>query len=503
MQAKGMKKMQSNRLGGKSATAAAALAAAVVAFGLATSGVCETYLPGEGTIDVAVYQTTGLHGFREVLTSPFTPHAYTNRAPIDVDAAEVRGRFSWLGVSMTDSSCWLLSRLSVEKRRRLLEAVFSPRTGAGLRGIRLNIGSSDYATAIYSYDETPGDVEMRRFSVARDDNWVFPMVKAALEVNPDAFVFAAPWSPPGWMKTTGNFIDGHFKDGCEQAYANYLAAYVRECAKRGIAVRAVTAQNEAALSTHGTYPSCVFSAEQEATVAKLLAAKLTEERLPAKVWLWDWNYADIGDRLTRQLGEMGLSKVVSGIAWHSYSNGEEKMWALKKAYPDIPFYHTEMGPAKHDPRRNEQWWAGKVRRALENGCQSYTGWNLCLDPDGQPLVGPHLCMGLVTVDPETGDFTPSAQYNVFRHIAPFVREGAEVLRAEGDRDWMETLLFRNPDGEIVLVCAGNAGRGLEGRRWNEPRPKLYVRYAGENKYLPLPHGTWSVTTMVFRRRPAR
>lgn len=477
--------------------------AAVAALGLAPALFAETYLPGEGSVDVAVYQTTGLHGFREILTSPFTPHAYTNRAPIDVDAAEVRGRFSWLGVSMTDSSCWLLSRLSAEKRRRLLEAVFSPRTGAGLRGVRLNIGSSDYATAIYNYNETPGDVEMRRFSVARDDNWVFPMVKAAQEVNPDIFVFAAPWSPPGWMKTTGNFIDGHFKDGCEQAYANYLAAYVRECARRGIAVRAVTAQNEAALSTHGTYPSCVFSAEQEATVAKLLAAKLQAENLPAQVWLWDWNYADIGDRLTRQLGEMGLSKVVRGIAWHSYSDGEEKMRELKKAYPEIPFYHTEMGPAKHDPRRNEQWWAGKIRRAFENGCQSYTGWNLCLDPDGQPLVGPHLCMGLVTVDPETGDFTPSAQYNVFRHIGPFVREGAEVLRAEGDRDGMETLLFRNPDGEHVLVCVGNAGEGLKGRRWNEPRPKIYVRYAGENKYLPLPHGTWSVTTMVFRKRPAK
>lgn len=477
--------------------------AAVAALGLAPALFAETYLPGEGSVDVAVYQTTGLHGFREILTSPFTPHAYTNRAPIDVDAAEVRGRFSWLGVSMTDSSCWLLSRLSAEKRRRLLEAVFSPRTGAGLRGVRLNIGSSDYATAIYNYNETPGDVEMRNFSVARDDNWVFPMVKAAQEVNPDIFVFAAPWSPPGWMKTTGNFIDGHFKDGCEQAYANYLAAYVRECARRGIAVRAVTAQNEAALSTHGTYPSCVFSAEQEATVAKLLAAKLQAESLPAQVWLWDWNYADIGDRLTRQLGEMGLSKVVRGIAWHSYSDGEEKMRELKKAYPEIPFYHTEMGPAKHDPRRNEQWWAGKIRRAFENGCQSYTGWNLCLDPDGQPLVGPHLCMGLVTVDPETGDFTPSAQYNVFRHIGPFVREGAEVLRAEGDRDGMETLLFRNPDGEHVLVCVGNAGEGLKGRRWNEPRPKIYVRYAGENKYLPLPHGTWSVTTMVFRKRPAK
>ena len=459
-----------------------------------------TYLPGEGNFDVSVWQTTGERPFREILTSPFTPHAYTNRAPIDVDAAEVRGRFSWLGVSMTDASCYLLSRLQPEKRRALLEAVFSSEKGAGLKGVRLNVGSSDYATGIYNYDENDGDVEMKKFSVARDDHWVFPMVKEALAVRPDLFFFAAPWSPPGWMKTTGNFIDGHFRDGCEQAYANYLAAYVKACRDRGIAVKAVTAQNEAALSTRGTYPSCVFSAEQEATVAKLLAAKLRDEGLDASVWLWDWNYANAGDRLFRQLGELGLSSVISGIAWHSYSNGEEKMWALRKQYPGLSFYHTEQGPAKHDPNRNEQWWTGKLCRAFENGCQSFTGWNLCLDADGQPLVGPHLCMGLVTVDPETGDFTPSAQYNVFRHVGPFVKPGAEVLRADGDRDGMETLLFRNPDGAYVLVVACNAGRGITRESHNEPRPKLYVKCNGEYKHLPLPFGTWSVTTMVFRKK---
>lgn len=463
----------------------------------------ETYISGEGDFDVSVWQTTGEKAFREILTSPFTVHAYTNRAPIDVDAAEVRGRFSWLGVSMTDASCWLLSRLSPEKRRVLLEAVFSPTKGAGLRGVRLNIGASDYSTAIYNYNENAGDVEMTKFSVARDDNWVFPMVKEAMSVNPDLFIFAAPWSPPGWMKTTGNFIDGHFKDGCEEAYANYLTAYVRECAKRGIVVRAVTAQNEAALSTRGTYPSCIFSAEQEAAVAKLLAAKLKAQHPETVAWLWDWNYDGGNGRLVRQLDELGLRDVVGGIAFHSYNEKAAMMRAVKDRFPQIPFFHTEQGPAKHVSDRTEQWWLRRVAMALENGCESFTSWNLCLDADGQPLVGPHLCMGLVTVDPETGDFTPSAQYNVFRHIAPFVKSGAAVLRAEGDMDGMETLLFRNPDRSYVLVAACSEGRGLKGRKGsdgNEPRPKLYVKCGGEYKHLPLPFGTWSVTTMMFKKR---
>ena len=478
--------------------------AAIGALCVATcAAVAETYLPGEGNVAVAVYQTTGRHGFREILTTPFTPHLYTNRAPIDVDAAEVRGTYHWLGVSMTDASCWILSRLAPEKRRALLRAVFSPTNGAGLAAVRLNVGSSDYATALYTYDDTPGDVEMRDFSVARDDHWVFPMVKEALTVNPDIFLFAAEWSPPGWMKTTGSFVDGHFKDGMERALANYLTAYAKALRDRGLALGALSINNESGLSTRGTYPSCVFTPAQEAAVAKALARRLGEERLATKVWIWDWNYKGTAN-VDSELADPDLLKVVGGVAWHSYGAAPtDAFYALKSKYPQVPFYHTEQGPARHDPSRDEQFWCERLRNAFENGCEGFTGWNLCLDEDGAPLTGPHLCAGMLEVDLETGDFTPSAQYNLFRHVGPFVKPGAEVLRASGDRDGMSLLLFRNPGGEHVLVCACASGKGLSGRTGpdgHEPRPKLYVKYAGENKHLPLPFDTWSVTTMVFKRK---
>jgi len=173
---------------------------------------------------------------------------------------------------------------------------------------------------------------------------------------------------------------------------------------------------------------------------------------------------------------------------------------LRKLYPGIPFYHTEQGPALHDPSRTEKWWAIKLRNAFENGCETFTGWNLCLTPEGEPLTGPHLCMGLVTLDPETGDFTPSAQYNLFRHIGPFVKPGATVLRASGDVDDMAVLLFRNPGDEYVLVAVSD-GKGKPGRKVSgAPRPRLYIRYAGQDKELPMPYGYWSITTMVFQQK---
>lgn len=466
----------------------------------------ETFLAGEGGVAVDVFQTSGRREFRAIPTTPFSTHICTQREPLDIDAAEVRGHYRGLGVSMTDASCWLLSRLTSEKRRALLEAVFSPK-GAALGWVRLNIGASDYSTGLYTYDDWANDVEMRHFSVKRDDNWVFPMVKEALAINPGIVLFASPWSPPAWMKTSNTLTDGGFKDGCEEAMANYLVAYVKACRERGLDLKAVTVQNESAYSTKGCYPSCVYTDEQEAAVSRRFAAKAKDEGLSTKVWLWDWNTCEkeMPERLRHQLANDETRAAIGGVAWHSYGQCSANLEILKREYPEIPFYHTEMGPALGDSGtsgRTPKFWCGKVAEMLENGCETFTSWNLCLDAEGGPTTGPYHCAGFVEVDVETGTFTPSPQYHLFRHIGPFVKPGAEVLRVKGDRDGLGVLLFRNPDGAYVLVVAAGADGGVEHK--DEPdvkqRPRLYVKLGDEMKQLSLPPDTWSVTTMVFRRR---
>ena len=92
----------------------------------------------------------------------------------------------------------------------------------------------------------------------------------------------------------------------------------------------------------------------------------------------------------------------------------------------------------------------------------------------------------------------------FREIltSPFTVH-AYTNRAPIDVDAAEAILFRNPDGSCVLVAVCSEGRGLKDRKYAGPRPNLYVKCAGEYKHLPLPYGTWSVTTMVFRRKEVR
>lgn len=465
---------------------------ACVAACVAGAVLAGTYLPGEGGVSVRVWQTSGRHPFREVPNTPFSPHLYTDAAPLAVDAAKVVAPYLGIGVSMTDASAWLLSQLAPERRRAFLEHVFTPQ-GANLTALRLNIGASDYSTALYTYNDTPNDVEMRNFSVVRDDRWLFPMVREALALQPEMFLYASPWSPPGWMKDSGSFLDGNFKDGMEVALANYLVAYAKACRDRGLKLAAMTIQNEAGLSVKGAYPSCVMTGAQEARIARALNPRLRAAGLDTKVWIWDWHYKAVTNRILAQLADAATRAAVGGVAFHSYTPRPECLKDLRAAHPDLPLYHTEHGPALSDPSRTEAWWCRTIFGAMTNGCSLFTGWNLALTDDGQPLTGPHTCGGLLNLDVERGEWTESALFRVFRHIGPFVKRGARILQLPGFTDGAAVILFRNPNGEYVLVV-GHDGMRPKGAL---PRPRLRVRFGGQDLALPLPFGTWSLTTLVF------
>ena len=454
------------------------------------------FVAGEGGEELRLFQTTESKDFREIATSGFTVHPYPAVEALDVDSAKERHRFLALGASLTDASAWVLANMPKEKRERLLRELFTPE-GCNLGAVRLNIGASDYSTGLYSYDDTPGDVEMKDFSLARDDEFLVPMAKAAKAFRPDLYVFASPWSPPGWMKTSGLMIGGNLRDECMPALANYFVKYVQGYAERGIAIDAVTPQNETMCETGGQYPCCTYTAQQEGVfVRDFLAPAFRKAGISTRIWVHDHNPdMDAVKRIGEMMSMPGVADAVDGIAWHCYGAASEatNMPPVQAAHPKLRFFHTENGPHIVVNERSEWWWAAKVFGMLQNGCEMFTSWNLCLDELGTPATGSHLCCGFVTVDSEAHDVTYSPQYRLFRHIGPFVKRGARVMEVEGSRDGTRLILFRNPDGEYVLVvaCDGTLMRGIERRR-------LVVKYKGRYKTLPLPGAQWSVSTLVFK-----
>lgn len=454
------------------------------------------YVAAEAGETLELWQTTETRDFRQIATPGFTPHPYPAVEPLDIDAAKPLHEFLGLGASLTDASAWVLANMEPERRDGLLRKLFTPE-GCNLGVIRLNMGASDYSTGLYCYDDTPGDTRMRDFSLSRDDEFLVPMAKAVGAIRPDTFFFASPWSPPGWMKTSGLLVGGTLKDDCMPALANYFVKYIQGYAERGIEIGAVTTQNETMCDTRGQYPCCTYSAVQEGNfVRDHLAPAFRQAGLATKIWLHDHDPNLYG---IRRVGELlalpGVEEAADGVAWHCYCGPDEakNMAPLKAAHPGLGFYHTENGPHVVKTDRTEWWWAARVFEMIQNGCGLFTSWNLCLDELGTPATGAHLCGGFTVVDSETQEVAFSPQYRLFRHIGPFVRRGARVMEVAGSRDGTRTILFRNPDGEHVLVvaCDGTLVRDIQRRR-------LVVKYNGRYKTLPLPGGQWSVSTLVFK-----
>lgn len=449
----------------------------------------QSYVPREGEVKYTMLQTTESQEIHNVRTTPFTKHAYTYYETIDLDAAKPLHDYLGIGVSMTDASCWLLSQVDKDVCHNFFKKVFTTE-GYNLSIVRLNCGASDYATELYNYNDSKGDVEMKNFSVARDEAYMIPMIKSLKRYCPNLYIFSSIWSAPGWMKDSGAMCGGSLLDEHLPSFANYWAAYIKAYKERGIDIDAITIQNEPLTDQRGGCPATLISAEQEALLAsKYIPQAFKKVGVDTKIWIHDHNYMAY-ERVIELVKNKQVARAIDAIAWHPYNgNAPELMHEVRKYAPNIDMHLTERGPnlTKLD-EQDVKWWAETVFGALNNGCRSYSSWNLVLDADGQPNVGKHPCGGLFTIDIENGTFTESIQAKLFRQFGPYVYRGAKILSISQQKN-LRSIAFQNPNGDyVVCVVAKNIPN---------KRQSFQIKCRGEYKIVSLPLNTWSMTTLII------
>ncbi|MBE6640216.1 MAG: hypothetical protein E7619_01390 [Ruminococcaceae bacterium] len=363
-----------------------------------------------------------------------------------------------VGVALTASSCYLLAKMEANERRELLEKVFTPK-GLNLSVIRVSIASSDYSPELYSYDDVPFDTELKHFSVERDERYVIPMIKEALAVNPDLYVFASPWSPPGWMKTGGQLCGGHMRDKYVDCFADYVIKFIKAYGEHGIRIRAITPQNEPENHQFARMPACVWSPDTEAKYIISLKKKLKKNCLDTEIWIYDHNFSG-ADRVDWMLAEYPEAlDAADGFAFHYYGGNIEQTAYLAKKYPGMKLHFTEAGPRLYDNYSTDICkWAIMLCRAMKCGYSSFTGWNMMLDETGWPNIGPFGCGGLVTRNSQTGDITYSGQYRAFELIAKNITPKS-VIYPIVSHELAKGAMFEYPKTREVCegVCIDNGG----------------------------------------------
>lgn len=407
--------------------------------------------------------------------------------------------FMGFGVAITGSSCYELSTMEKDKREEFLKDIYG-KDGLNLSVARVSIGSSDYSAAVYTYCDTPNDTELKTFSIDEDREFIVPMIKEAIVQNPELKFLASPWSPPGWMKTGGLISHGYMRDKYLDCYTDYFVKFIKAYEKEGIKINAVTPQNEPESHQAGQSVACIWSPDTEAQFMIKLKEKFKQNNIDTKIWMYD--HCFIGwPRILWTLKEYPeLENCVDSVAFHYYEGGVELVDNIKREYPDMKWNFTEGGPRLYDNYETDYVkWSLIMARSLAHGCESFTGWNLLLDEDGGPNVGPFGCAGLATLNSQTGELTYSGQYKAFMHFSKFIKRGAKIYKAHLSEDYqcqsnfpnglgtpVDVIVAENPDNSRVVVMA------------NPNDYKRQIQYFYDNKWWYTDLGGKSVSTLVFK-----
>ncbi len=436
---------------------------------------------------VRAWRTTTGQMFQPIEPPQWAPWKEASPAAIHLDPATHYQAILGFGGAFTDASCYLFHRMAREDRKALLSDLFGSE-GLGFSVCRTCIGSSDYSTKMYSYDESSQpDLELKNFSIEHDRKWILPTLLEAGRINSNLFLFSSPWSPPGWMKPNGSMLGGNMDGRYMGPYAQYFINFLNAYSAAGVTIQAVTVQNEVDTDQDCRMPAAVWGQEYEIKfVKKFLAPALQKASLQTKIWILDHNY-DLWGRVVDELGDPDVYNAVDGVAWHGYFGTPDSMTRVHDTFPAKHAYWTEGGPDSFDkPGYGTNWakWSSTFTAILRNYARCIVSWNLLLDEKGKPNIGPFTAGGLVTLDSKTQKLSMSGQYRAFAHYSKTMQRGARIFASWGELPGIDHLAAENPDGSRVVVLTN---RGLDQR--------VQCILASRALNLALPPD--SVTTLVW------
>ena len=377
---------------------------------------------------------------------------------ITVNPSTTYQSMTGFGASFTDSSAWLVANSPL--RSQIMTKLFSPTNGIGLDFLRQPIGASDFSQSLFSYDDMPSgqtDPTLAHFSIAHDNAYILPVLQQALSLNPNVTVMATPWSPPGWMKSSGSMIGGSLNSGDYQVFADYLTKFVQAYDAAGVPISLITAQNEPEYSP-SNYPGSTFTAAQEASfIGNNLGPDLQKAGLSTKIIAYDHNWNDTTFPET-VLGNSTAGPYVAGVAWHCYAGDPSAQTTVHNAYPNKDTYFTECSGTQSANPANTfadslDWQTENlIIGATRNWAKTVATWNMALNPSGGPSMNCTTCTGVVTVDNSADTATYNAEYYVLGQASKFVKPGAVRIDSNtfGSGN-VEDVAFRNPDGSNALI----------------------------------------------------
>ncbi len=369
-------------------------------------------------------------------------------AAIQLNDRNAYQQIDGFGGCFNDLGWQALLALDAPDRERALQALFSPE-GANFTLGRAPIGANDFATGWYSYDETPGDYELKDFSIDHDRQTILPFMHAAMKYQPGLGVWSVPWSPPSWMKTSGSYKGGEMKDDAKTlaSYALYFSKYVRAYRKEGINLYAVMPQNEPKYNNN-VYPQAVWSGKlMDAFVRDYLAPRLKQDRVKVEIWQGTIVNETLDDFILPVLDDPKTNPLITGIAYQW--GGQQAMSATHERYPTKKMMQSETECNNGDDTWEQGLTTfGRIIDDMNHFSNSYFFWNIALNEESKSTWGWRQ-NSLLTVNRSTKQVHYNPEFYSMKHFSANVLPGAKRISVSGG-PFPLIAAFRNPLGTKVL-----------------------------------------------------
>ena len=380
--------------------------------------------------------------------------------------------FLGIGGAITDASAEVFAKLSSANQRELLNAYFG-KGGINYNIIRTSIHSADFGSGSHTYIEE-GDEKLSTFSIKKDKEFRIPMIKQALNlIGENAVFYASPWSPPAFMKSNKNMLQGgkllpEYYDN----WANYYVKFINAYEEDGIPVWGVTIQNEPMATQK--WESCIYSAEEERDFLKNHLGPIMENAGfgEKNIVVWDHNRDLITNRANTIFKDPDAAKYAWGIGFHWYetwTGGNPKfdnLALVQESYPDKKLLFTEGCNEEFHPLKYQHWpnaerYGHSMINDFNNGTVGWTDWNILLDENGGPNHVENFCFAPIHADVITDSLIYTPSYYYLGHFSKFITPGAKRISTSSSQSRLESTSWMNPSGEMITIVLNMSSDKLE------------------------------------------
>jgi len=382
-------------------------------------------------------------------------NTYNNYANIEIDDSQTYQTVDGFGFTLTGGSAQVINSLNASKKQELLQNLFGTNENSiSISYLRLSIGASDLDEVPFSYNDLPvgdTDLSLTKFSLEPDKRHLIPLLKEILSINPNIKILGSPWSPPVWMKDNGSSIGGSLQPKYYTVYANYLVKYIEEMKAEGIAINAITPQNE---PLHpGNNPSLLMPALQQADFIKNhLGPAFKTANISTKIIIYDHN-CDKPEYPISILNDADAKPFIAGSAFHLYSGNISALSTVHNAHPDKDVYFTEQyTPIDGDFAQDLKWHVKNVIiGSMRNWSKTALEWNLANNAAFGPYTdgGCTTCKGALTIN-NNGTYTFNVAFYIIGHASKFVPTGSTRIASNISGN-LNNVAFKTPNGKRVLI----------------------------------------------------